>query len=139
MITGIHHVGYVVPDLEKAATFFEGTLGVKRDKKVAAPAMGLEIIAFRLNEQGTGIELMKPTTDTGPFAEFLKANPNGGLHHVAYATSKPLNEAVADMKACGLQLAALTADGPIDAPPGWRIVNIDPSNTQGLLTQFGER
>ena len=132
-------MGYVVPDLEKAAAFFEGTLGMKRDKTVAAPAMGLEIVAFRLNEHGTGIELMKPTTDSGPFAEFLKANPNGALHHVAYATSKPLTEAVDDIKACGLQLAAMTANGPIDAPPGWRIVNIDPSNTQGLLTQFGEQ
>ena len=132
-------MGYVVPDLEKAAAFFEGTLGVKRDKKVAAPAMGLEIVSFRLNAQGTGVELMKPTTDSGPFAEFLKANPNGALHHVAYATSKPLADAVADIKSCGLQLAAMTANGPIDAPPGWRIVNIDPSNTQGLLTQFGEQ
>lgn len=139
MITGIHHVGYVVPDLDKAAAFFEGTLGVKADKRVAAPAMGLEIVAFRLNDQGTGIELMKPTTESGPFAEFLKANPSGGLHHVAYAVAKPLTEAVEDVKACGLQLAAMTANGPIDAPPGWRIVNIDPSNTQGLLTQLGEQ
>ena len=139
MITGIHHIGYVVPDLEKAAAFFEGTLGVKRDKKVAAPAMGLEIIAFRLNEQGTGVELMKPTTDSGPFADFLKANPNGALHHVAYATSKPRNDAVTEIQSCGLKLAATTANGPIDAPPGWRIVNIDPANTQGLLTQFGEQ
>jgi 4-hydroxyphenylpyruvate dioxygenase-like putative hemolysin len=101
--------------------------------------MGLEIVAFRLGNGSTGIELMKPTTDSGPFAEFLRANPNGALHHVAYATSKPLTDAVADMKQCGLQLATSTPNGPIDAPPGWRIVNIDPSNTQGILTQFGER
>lgn len=139
MITGLHHVGYVVPDLEKAATLFEGTLGVKRGLRVEAPQMGLEIIAFRLNEAGQGVELMKPTTDSGPFADFLKANPNGALHHVAYATSKPLTEAVGDIQECGLKLAASTPNGPIDAPPGWRIVNIDPSNTQGLLTQFGEK
>jgi methylmalonyl-CoA epimerase len=139
MITGIHHVGYVVPDLEKAAAFFEGTIGIGPGKRVAAPQMGLEIVAFRLNDAGTGIELMKPTTDSGPFAEFLKANPHGALHHVAYAVAKPLTEAVSDMQTCGLKLAALTANGPIDAPPGWRIVNIDPANTQGLLTQFGEK
>ncbi|MBI3969718.1 MAG: VOC family protein [Chloroflexi bacterium] len=139
MLTGIHHIGYVVPDLDRAIAFFTETLGVKLDRRVAAPHMGLEIGVFRLNESGTGVELMKPTTDTGPFAEFLRANPNGALHHVAYATAKPLSEAVADVKQCGLQLAASTPDGPIDAPPGWRIVNIDPSNTQGLLTQLGER
>ena len=139
MITGIHHVGYVVPDLDKAAGFYTDTLGLKVDRRVESAPMGLEIIAFRLGDGSTGIELMKPTTDSGPFADFLRANPNGALHHVAYATSKPLTDAVEDMKQCGLQLAALTANGPIDAPPGWRIVNIDPANTQGLLTQFGER
>jgi methylmalonyl-CoA/ethylmalonyl-CoA epimerase len=139
MITGIHHVGYVVPDLDKAATVFEETLGVKRSTRVAAPQMGLEIIAFRLGEAGQGIELMKPTTDSGPFADFLKANPNGALHHVAYALPKPLTDALTDIQSCGLKLAASTPNGPIDAPPGWRIVNIDPSNTQGLLTQFGEK
>jgi methylmalonyl-CoA epimerase len=139
MIIGIHHVGYVVPDLDEAAKVFTETLGMKIDKRVDAPGMGLEIIAFRLGKGETGIELMKPVTDSGPFAEFLRANPKGALHHVAYATTKPLADAVADIQSCGLKLAATTANGPIDAPPGWRIVNIDPSNTQGLLTQFGER
>ena len=139
MITGIHHIGYVVPDLDRGIEFFSKTLGLPVDKRVEAPHMGLEIAAFRLGNGETGIELMKPTTDSGPFAEFLKANPNGALHHVAYATGKPLTDMVADVQGCGLKLAATTPDGPIDAPPGWRIVNIDPSNTQGLLTQLGER
>ena len=139
MITGIHHVGYVVPDLDKAASFFEGTLGLKDGKRVESQAMGLQIVAFRLDGNGTGIELMKPTTESGPFADFLKHNPNGALHHVAYRTSKPLTELVGDLKSCGLALAAPTQNGPIDAPPGWRIVNVDPTGTQGLLTQFGEQ
>ena len=83
-----------------------------------------------------------PTFDADELAlavEQRAANPNGALHHVAYATAKPLTEMVEQVKSCGLQLAASTAGGPIDAPPGWRIVNIDPSNTQGLVTQFGER
>ena len=41
--------------------------------------------------------------------------------------------------ACGLQLGAATASGPIDTAAGWRILNIDPSNTHGLLTQLGEQ
>jgi methylmalonyl-CoA/ethylmalonyl-CoA epimerase len=139
LIIGIHHVGYVVPDLDKAVTVFTETLGMTMDKRVDAPSMGLEIIAFRLGNGETGIELMKPVTNTGPFADFLRANPNGALHHVAYATTKALVDAVADIESCGLKLAASTPNGPIDAPPGWRIVNIDPANTQGLLTQFGER
>jgi methylmalonyl-CoA/ethylmalonyl-CoA epimerase len=139
MLTGLHHVGYVVPDLDRAAAFFRDTLGMQITKRVAAPHMGLDIAVIRLGDGSTGIELMKPTTDTGPFAEFLRANPGGALHHVAYRTAGPLTDAVEQVRACGLQLAALTADGPIDAPPGWRIMNIDPGATQGLLTQLGEQ
>jgi hypothetical protein len=73
------------------------------------------------------------------YAEFLRANPGGALHHVAYRTNTPLTEAVEKVQGCGLQLANPTLNGPIDAPPGWRIVNVDPSGTQGLLTQLGER
>ncbi len=139
MLTGLHHVGYVVPDLDKASAFFTDTLGMTLTKRVEAPHMGLEIAVFRLGDGSTGIELMKPTTDSGPYAEFLRANPNGALHHVAFATAEPLTEAAKRVQQCGLQLAANTPDGPIDAPPGWRIVNVDPSGTQGLLVQLGER
>jgi methylmalonyl-CoA epimerase len=138
MITGLHHVGYVVPDLDRAIAFFTEQLGLSLDRRVEAPQMGLEIAVFRLGDGTTGLELMRPTTEHGPFAEFLRANPNGALHHVAYATSVPLTEAAAQLRRCGLQLAPSTPNGPIDAPPGWRIVNVDPSGTQGLLTQLGE-
>ena len=43
------------------------------------------------------------------------------------------------MRRCGLELGALTPDGPIDTAAGWRIVNVDPAGTQGLLTQLGEQ
>lgn len=139
MITGIHHIGYVVPDLDRAISFFTETLGVKLDRRAMAPELGLEVAAFRFGDGSQGMELMKPVTDSGPFADFLKANPAGALHHVAYKVPKPLVDAVEEVKACGLALAALTANGPVDAPTGWRILNIDPSGTQGLLTQFGEK
>lgn len=139
MLTGLHHVGYVVPDLDRAIAFYTETLGMKLTVRVSAPQMGLEIGVFRLGDGTTGIELMKPTTDTGMYAEFLRANPNGALHHVAYATAKPLTEAAEQVKGCGLHLAPPSLDGPIDAPPGWRIVNVNPADTQGLFTQLGER
>jgi hypothetical protein len=105
----------------------------------AGPGMGFEVAVFRLGDGSTGIELIKPTQDTGMFADFLRANPAGALHHVAYATEAPLTESAEHVQRCGLRLGALTADGPIDTAAGWRIVNVDPSGTQGLLTQLGEQ
>ena len=138
LISGLHHVGYIVPDLDRAIPIFAEKLGLPLTKRVEAPHMGLEVAVFRLGDGSTGIELMKPTTESGPFAEFLRANPSGALHHVAYATDRSLTEAAEAVKNCGLHLAANTPDGPIDSPVGWRIVNIDPTGTQGLLTQLGE-
>ncbi|MGH2351878.1 MAG: VOC family protein [Chloroflexota bacterium] len=140
MLTGLHHVGYVVPDLDRAIAFYRDTLGMRLDRRAdAGPGMGFEVAVFRLGDGSTGLELIKPTTDVGPFAEFLSANPAGALHHVAYTTAGPLTEAAEAVQRCGLHLAALTAGGPIDTAAGWRIVNVDPAGTQGLLTQLGEQ
>src|ERR687886_2582374 len=101
MLTGLHHVGYVVPDLDRAIAFFTETLGMPLTTRVAAPHMGLEIGVFRLGDGSTGVELMKPTTHTGMYADFLRANPNGALHHVAFRTDTPLAEATEKVKGCG--------------------------------------
>ena len=50
MLTGLHHVGYVVPDLDEAIKFYTETLGMTLTKRVAAPQMGLEIGVFRLGD-----------------------------------------------------------------------------------------
>jgi methylmalonyl-CoA/ethylmalonyl-CoA epimerase len=140
MLTGLHHVGYVVPDLDTAIAFYTDTLGLRLDRRAdAGPGLNFEVAVFRLGDGKTGIELILPTSETGPFAEFLRANPAGALHHIAYTTEGPLTEAVAAVQGCGLKLGALTEDGPIDTAAGWRILNVDPGKTQGLLTQLGEQ
>jgi catechol 2,3-dioxygenase-like lactoylglutathione lyase family enzyme len=140
MLTGLHHVGYVVPDLDRAMAFFTDVLGMRLERRAdAGPAMGFEVAVFRLGDGSTGIELIKPTTESGPFADFLRANPQGALNHIAYRTAAPLTESATQAQQCGLRLGALTPDGPIDTAAGWRIVNIDPATTQGLLTQLGEQ
>jgi methylmalonyl-CoA/ethylmalonyl-CoA epimerase len=140
MLTGLHHVGYVVPDLDRAIAFYTETLGLALERRGdAGPGMGFEVAVFRLGDGTTGIELIKPTTETGPFADYLRANPAGGLHHVAYTTATPLDASALEVQRCGLQLGVLTKDGPIDTAAGWRIVNVDPAGTQGLLTQLGEQ
>lgn len=139
MLTGLHHVGYVVPDLDRAIAFYRDTLGMRLDRRSdAGPGMGFEVAVFRLGDGATGLELIRPTGETGPFADFLRANPTGALHHVAYATARPLTQAAPHLQACGLTLGPLTPSGPIDTAAGWRIVNVDPAATQGLLTQLGE-
>lgn len=81
-------------------------LGLVLDRRGdAGPGFNFEVAVFRLGDGSTGIELIKPITETGPFADFLRANPNGALHHIAYTTAGHLTEAVAPALACACNSA----------------------------------
>lgn len=139
MLTGLHHIGYVVPDLDQAIAFYRDTLGLSLTLRAdATDSFGIHVAVFRLGDGSSGIELIQPVVDGTPFAAYLQHNPAGGVHHIAYATDKPLTDIVDQVKGCGLSLSPSTPDGPIDSPASWRIMNIDGAKTNGLLTQFGE-
>jgi methylmalonyl-CoA epimerase len=140
MITGVHHVGYVVPELEPAVRVCVEKLGLSVTKQVTIAEQGIEVVVFRLGpDYSSGIELIKPIRERGPYWEFLQSTGGaGGLHHVAYATDRPLTDEATHLQAQGVALAASTPDGPVHSPAGWRIVNVDPSHTLGLLVQLGE-
>ena len=91
MLTGIHHVGYVFGELESHIAFYQEHLGLEPTARVdATEQMGIEIAVYRLGNGSSGLELIKPTREQGPFWEFLQKS-GGGLHHVAYATKEPLS------------------------------------------------
>ncbi|MAG35424.1 MAG: hypothetical protein CL878_04140, partial [Dehalococcoidia bacterium] len=101
----------------------------------ATEQMGIEIVVYRLGDGSSGLELIKPTREDGPFWDFLKRT-GGGLHHVAYATERALAEVAGELPARGF---TVTTNGAEDSPAGWRIINVDPALSMGLLTQIGER
>lgn len=140
MITGVHHIGYVVPDFEPSVSFFTGKLELTVTRRVRIPEQGIEVVVFRLPpDQRSGIELIKPVREGGQYWDFLQATHGaGGLHHVAYAADRPLADEAKALQSRGLALAASTPHGPVASAAGWRIVNVDPTGTCGLLTQLGE-
>ena len=55
MLTGLHHVGYVVPDLDAAIAFYRDTLGLVLDRRGdAGPGFNFEVAVFRLGAGSTG-------------------------------------------------------------------------------------
>jgi len=82
MIGRLNHVAIAVPDLQKAAKTYAGTLGAKVSAPVDQPAHGVTVIFVEL--PNTKIELLHPLGDNSPIAGFLERNSSGGIHHVCY-------------------------------------------------------
>jgi methylmalonyl-CoA/ethylmalonyl-CoA epimerase len=82
MIGRLNHVAIAVPDLQKAAKIYAGTLGAKVSAPVDQPAHGVTVIFVEL--PNTKIELLHPLGANSPIAGFLERNSSGGIHHVCF-------------------------------------------------------
>jgi methylmalonyl-CoA/ethylmalonyl-CoA epimerase len=82
MIGRLNHVAIAVPDLQKAAKTYAGTLGAKVSAPVDQPAHGVTVIFVEL--PNTKIELLHPLGANSPISGFLERNSSGGIHHVCF-------------------------------------------------------
>ena len=82
MIGRLNHVAIATNDIKKAAKIYRDTLGGKVSEEVAQPDHGVTTVFVDLGN--TKIELLEPLGENSPIANFLKKNPNGGMHHVCY-------------------------------------------------------
>ena len=131
MLTGIHHVGVAVADLDEAIELYRSALGAKLVHRARSETDGLEAAFIHT---GTGeIELLSATSPDSPVGKFL-AQRGPGLHHVAYAVTD-IAKALEDARAAGLDL--------IDTKPrmgmhGSLIAFVHPKSLGGVLTEFVE-
>jgi len=132
MLNGIHHVAFVVPDLDGAIEFLEKKLEVKlSERKRLGEDVGVEVAILWVG--GTRIELIRPYKEESEYQEFL-ARTGGGLHHVAFAVSN-IEQVAATMQERGIRLRT---PKPQAAPLGWTVLNIDPSSTFSIVSQVAE-
>ena len=131
MITGIHHVGVAVADLDESIELYRSAFGAKLVHRARSEKDGLEAAFVHT---GTGeIELLSAMSPDSPVGKFL-AKRGPGLHHVAYGVTD-IAQALADARAAGLEL--------IDAEPrmgmhGSLIAFVHPKSLGGVLTEFVE-
>lgn len=82
MIGRLNHVALVVPDLVEAAKRYEQSLGATVSGPTDLPEQGVTIVFVELDN--TKIELLHPFGADSPLGNFLKKNPDGGMHHLCY-------------------------------------------------------
>ena len=82
MIGKLNHVAIATSDLAKSTALYRDMLGAKISAPVAQPEHGVTTVFVELS--GSKIELLEPLGDNSPIANFLKRNPEGGVHHLCF-------------------------------------------------------
>jgi len=116
MLEYVHHIAYVVSDMDDAIRTFGETFELEMsDRRVIEGDRSIEIAAFRCGP--TLIELIRPINHP-LLAQFLKEH-GPGLHHVAFAM-RHLSKGIQE-----LQERGIFASEPFVAPTGWKIAYLD--------------
>ena len=130
MLKKIHHVGIVVPDLDKAMSFWRGLLGLAVVKTAVVEDQGVKAALLKAGE--SEIELLEPIAPDNGVGKFL-ARRGGGLHHVCFETGD-VDAELGRARAKGIQL--------IDQRPrpglAGMICFLHPKATRGVLVEYAQ-
>ncbi|MFM9018764.1 MAG: methylmalonyl-CoA epimerase [Actinomycetota bacterium] len=127
----IHHVGYVVADLDAEIPAYRDLLGMPVGVREVMPEQGVE--AVMLGSGPSYVELIAPVTEDTGVARFL-AKKGPGMHHVAFAVPH-LQSTLQELADEGVEL--------IDTAPrrglgGHLVAFLHPRSTGGVLTELVE-
>ena len=126
-ISGIDHVALVVRDIDAALPWFVDQLGFALIGDELTAASGGARLAY-LDAGNITLQLVSPTSGSGPIAEHL-ATRGEGLHHICFA--------VEDIEAT---IAALAPDAGVPVVVGGRgrRTAFLPGRESGLITELTE-
>lgn len=124
----LHHVGYVVSDLDAAAERY-AALGFGAGERHEIPEQKIVAMTFRSGEGW--LELIQPTDLEGPIARYM-AKRGEGTHHVAFEVDDIIAE-LDRLRSAGVRLIDET---PRTGAHGWTIAFIHPESCNGVLTEF---
>ena len=82
MLGRLNHVAIAVPDLRKASKLYRESLGAEVSEPVPQPDHGVTVVFVELNN--TKLELLEPLGVGSPIDNYLKCNPEGGIHHLCF-------------------------------------------------------
>lgn len=131
MIGRLNHVAIAVPNLETAADKYRQVLGAKVSDPHPVPLHGVTVVFIDLGN--TKVELLQPMNEKSPIANFLKNNPDGGIHHVCYE----VEDIIAARDKLKSQGARVLGDGePKIGAHGNPVLFLHPKDFYGTLVEL---
>lgn len=128
----LHHVGIVVPNLERAAADYAGAFEFKETTLPFDDQAQRVRVAFVRVGGDAWLELIEPTGADTPVTQFL-AKTQGGYHHVAFEVAD-IEAAVREFEAA----RAVVVCRPVIGFEGRRVAFLFPNLRPSLLTEFVE-
>ncbi len=128
----INHIAFVVEEIEEALHFWRDALGLKVTHVEEVPDQ--ESVIALLHVGNTEIELVKPKSDEGGVARYLK-NRGPGFHHLCLEVGD-IEATLESLKASGVRLIN---SEPIIGANGKRIAFVHPESTHGVLVELYEQ
>ena len=125
----IHHVGYVVHDLDAGLAALRATLALEVTEREVMREQGVE--ALMCEGGGGAIELIRPLDPEGAIARFM-ATRGEGFHHVAFAVPD-VDAALADLRDRGAELIDQRGRRGL---AGHIVGFVHPRSTLGVLTEL---
>jgi methylmalonyl-CoA/ethylmalonyl-CoA epimerase len=124
----IHHVGYVVADLDAAIAALQAVARTRVTVREVMDAQGVE--AAMCTTAGGLIELITPLDPEGPVARFMEKRGEG-FHHVAFGVP----DAAAALDALAASGAELIDTAPRRGLAGHLVGFVHPRSALGVLTE----
>jgi len=130
MIRGVHHINFLVRDLDSAIARHERLLGVRIERIDELPERGVRVARFRAGE--TWIALVQPVAEGEPMRQLRERGE--GFFLVSYRVDD-VEAAAARVRKVG---GRTTSAGPRRGLDRWRVIDIDPSGLDGISVQLCE-
>ena len=127
--TRIDHVAVVVKDLEAAVATYQHNFDLEKAGGGEVPSLGIHNAFLQIG--GARIELVTPTSATGPVAEFLEQRGEG--MYLLSLEVEDLDKAVTHLEATGARVRVAAGS------TGQRLAFVSPKSAHGVLLQLFER
>lgn len=125
----LHHVAYVVADLDASLPRFTDRLGMTVEVRERMPEQGVEAVMLRAG--AAYVELIRPLDPQGAIARFLEKRGEG-LHHVAFEVDD-IRAALAELRDRGDEIIDQT---PRRGVGGHLVAFVHPRSGMGALTEL---
>ena len=129
MTKKINHIGIAVKNLENSIPLYRDQLGMEYEGSEDVAEQKVKVAFFKVGE--SRIELLEPTANDSPVANFLEKNGEG-VHHIAYEVEN-IAAALAALKEKGVRLIDET---PRRGAHNSLIAFLHPKTTGGVLTEI---
>lgn len=132
MISGVHHIGIAVKDLDEAVAKYTGVLGTGLQSTHDVPETGTRL-AF-LSAGNTQLELLASARPDGSIAQFI-ASHGEGIHHICLEVDD-IKKSLDFLSARGIPLRDRE---PRQSPIIGKIAFLQPEAMNGVTIELVER